>query len=220
MCNLYSLTKGQEAIRQLVNAMLDATGNMPPYPAIFPDRMAPVVQNTAGGRELTLMRWGFPKLNRPGATYNTNCRNPGSPFWKPWLKPEYRVLVPATSFCEPTDEKDPELGRKAWTWFALSDDRPLFVFAGLWRPWTGTRGTKKEPVGGEHRLYAFLTTEPNGVVKKVHTKAMPVILRTAEEMDVWLRAPVDEALQLQRPLPDDDVVIVARDQKEDPATAA
>jgi hypothetical protein len=30
MCNLYSLTKGQEAIRQLTKAMRDTTGNLPP----------------------------------------------------------------------------------------------------------------------------------------------------------------------------------------------
>jgi putative SOS response-associated peptidase YedK len=29
---------------------------------------------------------------------------------------------------------------------ALDHDRPLFAFAGLWRPWTGTRGTKAEPL--------------------------------------------------------------------------
>jgi putative SOS response-associated peptidase YedK len=44
-------------------------------------------------------------------------------------------------------------------------------------------------VEGEHRLYGFLTTEPNAVVKSVHSTAMPVIL-TGEACDVWLRAPM------------------------------
>jgi putative SOS response-associated peptidase YedK len=61
MCNLYSVTKGQQAIRELTRAMHDTTGNLPPMPAVFPDYAAPVVRNRADGeRELTLMRWGFP----------------------------------------------------------------------------------------------------------------------------------------------------------------
>ena len=44
MCNLYSLTKGQDAIRALAKAMRDTTGNMPPLPDIFPDQVAPVVR--------------------------------------------------------------------------------------------------------------------------------------------------------------------------------
>ena len=37
MCNLYSVTKGQQAIRELANPMRDTTGNLPPMPGVFPD---------------------------------------------------------------------------------------------------------------------------------------------------------------------------------------
>jgi hypothetical protein len=37
MCNLYSLTKGQAAIRDWFRARHDRMGNLPLFPGIFPD---------------------------------------------------------------------------------------------------------------------------------------------------------------------------------------
>ena len=60
MCNLYAVTKGQQAIRDLTRAMTGCTGNLPPLPGIFPDYGAPIVREGLEGRELTLARWGMP----------------------------------------------------------------------------------------------------------------------------------------------------------------
>jgi len=42
-----------------------------------------------------------------------------------------------------------------------------------------------------------------------------VILSTQDEVDMWLDAPAEIALALQRPLPDDALRIVARGSKQD-----
>jgi len=66
------------------------------------------------------------------------------------------------------------------------------------------------------RPLRVLTTEANAEVRAIHPKAMPVILMTPDEVETWMTAPPDEALKLQRPLPDGAVRIVARGVKEDP----
>ena len=80
MCNLYSLTKGQAAIRDWFRAGRDRTGNLPLFPGIFPDQMAPIVRNGANGeRELVMARWGMPGPPQFGGAPITNIRNVGKP---------------------------------------------------------------------------------------------------------------------------------------------
>ena len=148
MCNLYSMTRNRDAVRALFRVDQDRTANQPPLPAIFPDQLAPVVRVARDGqRVMEAMRWGFPPPPNLGNRPVTNVRNVASPYWRGWLKPEFRCFVPVTSFCEYTDSQP-----KVPHWFALGTDRPPFAFAGIWRPWTGIRGTKAAPEEGEHFL--------------------------------------------------------------------
>jgi len=144
----------------------------------------------------------------------TNIRNVSSAHWKRWLGPENRCLVPFTSF----SEYDTIDGKKTPVWFASDESRPLLCFAGIWTNWTSVRKVKEGETTND--IYAFLTTEPNAEVGAIHPKAMPVILTTIDEVETWMTAPPDEALKLQRPLPNGTLRIVARGVKEDPAGPA
>jgi putative SOS response-associated peptidase YedK len=215
MCNLYSMTTTQAAIRAAARAMADQTGNLPPMPGIFPDYAAPIVRNGAEGRELMLARWGMPspavalvgRKTDPGVT---NIRNTRSSHWRRWLGPDSRCLVPFTSFAEPAPQPD---GSRPPAWFAFDETRPLAFFAGIWTGWTSVRKLRE----GEttNVLFGFLTTEPNAEVGALHPKAMPVILTTRAQCDLWMAAPAAEALTLQRPLPDGSLRIVATGPKQD-----
>lgn len=133
------------------------------------------------------MQWGVPlkmKGKRPGTTVTkriTNVRNLSSPFWRSMLtKPENRCLVPFTQFAEPK----PNAGREE-VWFKVNE-APVSAFAGIWRE------------TDEGNAYAFLTCEPNPLVKPVHPKAMPVILQP-DDYGRWLAG--DEAKEFQAPFP-------------------
>ena len=230
------MTKNVDAIRQLFGGR-NSAGNVPSLPGIFPDYAAPVVRNAERNREITMMRWGMPtsqralmdatkkraqKLEAKGKQIDfkellrmepdsgvTNIRNTSSAHWKKWLGTANRCLVPFTSF----SEYDTIDGKKVPVWFAADKERPLMCFAGLWTNWTSVRKAREGEVTAD--VFGFLTTTPNSEVAKVHPKAMPVILATKDECDLWMSADWDKALRLQRPLPDGALKIVASGEKED-----
>jgi len=226
MCNLYSQTKSQDAMRQVFEAavkddeeLIDTAGNLPSMAGIYPDYAAPIIRAASNGNwQLARARWGMPtpqvflegKRTDPGVT---NIRNVASSHWKRWLGVEHRCLVPFTSFAEPDNR--PGAPRNHPVWFALGQDRPLAFFAGLHTRWTSVRKLKEGEVTAD--LFGFLTCPPNAEVAPVHPKAMPVILTKPEEWRRWLTAPVSEALRLQRPLPDGLLQIVAEGVREDAA---
>lgn len=192
--------------------MVNEAGNLEPGKT-YPDYSAPIVRNgEANKRELVRARWGMPTPPKflEGKKVDkgvTNVRNASSPHWRRWLGVESRCVVPASEFAEPDPASKKDGERTPNAWFAINEDRPLFFFAGIWTRWTSVRKLKEGEI--ETDLFAFLTTEPNAIVKPVHQKAMPVILTTADEVESWLSAPWEDAKALQRPLMDNKLMMVS-----------
>jgi putative SOS response-associated peptidase YedK len=215
------MTSNKDAIREFTRFLRTTTkaDNLGAYPDTFANDFGPIVRNTQDGRELTVARWGMPSSeeaignkNYDGGT--TNVRRTHLPHWQPWLDVSNRCVVPATSFCEPD-----QVGKTYQNiWFALDESRPLFFFAGIWTPqWTSVRKVMEGETTSD--LYAFLTTKANAEVEQFHDKAMPVILRTPEEVEHWLTLPWPEAKVMQKPLPDRTLQIVSQGMKWDPPEA-
>jgi putative SOS response-associated peptidase YedK len=169
MRNLYSMTANRSAIINLFNVADNRAAAIDPQPAIFPGNDAPVVRiSEDGDRELSLLSWGFVlnmKDRAPKRVTNVRDDKLDSRFWNASFR-ERRCLVPVTSFSEPKGKRP-----AIWHWFALSEDRQPFAFAGIWRSYNGSIRKDGDPV--EIDVFAFLTTKPNDLVATVHPSRMP-----------------------------------------------
>lgn len=164
--------------------------------AIMPGQFAPVITRSGrtGRKVIRPMHWGYPPpgdLMVPGAgptRWVTHVRNLESPFWIGNLRHrELRCLVPVTRFAVMPTTAPPKGQPKRPEWFSLPD-QPIFALAGIWRDLT------------DMPVFAFLTTEPNAILRPIKAATMPVILH-ADDHDTWLGADWKEAQELAVPFP-------------------
>jgi putative SOS response-associated peptidase YedK len=204
MCNLYSMTANREAIIRLFKVGDNRAAAVEPKRAIFPGHDAPVVRLAEDGdRELASLSWGFVlnlKDQAPKRVTNVRDDKLDSRFWNASFR-ERRCLVPVTSFSEPKGKRP-----AIWHWFALSDDRDPFAFAGIWRSYNGP--VRKDGGNVSIDTFAFLTTKPNNLVAQVHPSRMPVMLVGEAAHTQWLDGSADEAKALVRSYPADEMKIV------------
>lgn len=220
MCNLYHHSIDNQAIFKSLTAAffdLDAESRSRNYPPDYcgADQDGPVIVKSGETHTIRTMRWGFPGIPRNDGKREspiTNIRNLDSSWWKGLngdylTSADYRCLVPFDRFAE----WDKASRRNAW--FEITSEDPSF-FAGIWRPWTGERlksvegKSRRQRLEDDWSLFAFLTTEPNNIVKPIHPKAMPVILTDPHEIAEWM-AGGKKSLSLQRPLQNEQMKLIA-----------
>ena len=185
MCNLYRLSKPQEDVAHLFDAIVGKVGNA--ASDVYPGYPGLVVANG----ELRSMVWGFPLVLKgkngqplkPRPVNNARADKLDGFMWR-YSFQERRCLIPVSEFAEAEGEK----GSKTRTWFALPD-QDMFAVAGIWRD-TAEWGP----------AYSMIMTEACVHVADVHDR-MPVILRR-EDWGDWLDGPPDAAGLLCRPYPD------------------
>jgi putative SOS response-associated peptidase YedK len=177
MCVRYTLHKidaALDAISRTLDVPLETPEwAVPRYNVTLTDTM-PVVAADVGRAAVRPMRWGFIPFSergkiRPRLLANAKSETVATlPTFKKSVA-ERRCLVPANGFFEWMTSGKLKLPYL----FTLRGEEP-FAFAGIW-----------DPAAGEvPETYCILTTEPNELVAKVHTR-MPVIL-TSETMPRWI----------------------------------
>jgi putative SOS response-associated peptidase YedK len=127
-----------------------------------------VVRNTEGGRELAVMRWGMPPPPRRRRSRYQHPQHLIAALARlarrrtaAWSGQQLRRICAGAGS---------GTGKKDIVWFARSEARPLFSFAGIWTEFRGDRGTKSKPIPGPHLVYGFLTTAANAIVEPIHPR--------------------------------------------------
>ncbi|EJN61124.1 SOS response-associated peptidase [Halogranum rubrum] len=208
MCGRYTLFTPQPTLEERFDA--DAESPLEPRYNCAPGQRLPVITNDAPDTIQTL-KWGLvPSWADSESVGNKriNARAETVHEKRSFAEAyeQRRCLVLADGFYEWVKQ---ESGKQPYR-VAFTDDRP-FAMAGLWERWTPPQtqtglsdfGGGVAPDADPEPLETFtvITTEPNGLVSKLHHR-MAVVLDESEE-ETWLTGDADEVQSLLDPYPDD-----------------
>ncbi|KAI3439013.1 hypothetical protein D9Q98_001425 [Chlorella vulgaris] len=182
MCGRARCTLGAQEVLRTARASdwIDQESYQPSYNAA-PGACFPVVRSGDGGEPVVhTMRWGLvPSFTKPGEKpnffrmFNARSETVAEKASFRRLIPARRCLIPVDGFYEWVKEKD---GKQPY-YVHLSTGEPL-VFAGLWDTWQSAEGTMHS--------FTILTCDSCKRLDWLHDR-MPVVLRTPEAQQRWLR---------------------------------
>lgn len=195
MCGRFSLTVTADQLLEIFPD-LDIDLVLQPRYNIAPSQPIAVIPND-GLHSLDFYKWGLvPSWSKDVKIgyrlINARAETLGE---KPSFRGAYkyrRCLIPADGFYEWLNIEGSK--KKLPIYIQMKDKRP-FAFAGLWEEWHA-------PDGSQLRSATIITTEPNEMVAKVHTR-MPVIL-PPDAYAQWLTPEDKKPAELQhllRPYP-------------------
>ena len=156
---------------------------------IAPTTSVLALRGEDGERLGSFMRWGLiPRWAKPESAFKRPMFNARSETVaeRPTFRDSFiarRCLIPANGFFE----WQRDASGKGSPWWIHATDSGVITFAGIWSIWNGPDGTIES--------CAILTTEPNGLMKRIHDR-MPVIL-DEDWADVWLDDAADKDALLE-----------------------
>ncbi|MGC1922034.1 MAG: SOS response-associated peptidase [Acidobacteriaceae bacterium] len=171
MCGRYVRRSDKQRIAEYFRTG-ETVFDLPPDYNVAPTTFQPVIRlsATTGERKLVMMRWGLvPSWHKDPKHLGVLAINAQAeslmekPMWRRALQ-KRRCLIPADGFYE--WQKIDAKNKQPYA-FGMKSGEP-FAFAGLWERWMA-------PDGKPLDSFAIITTDPNEVAAKVHTR-MPVIV--------------------------------------------
>lgn len=190
MCGRFGLFTDLSELVELLGFELtiDAEGFEPRW-NIGPTSDVLAITDVGEGRVGSMMQWGLiPRWAKPDKAFGRPMFNARSETVaeRPMFRDSFasrRCLIPANGFFE---WRSDAAGKKT-PWWIHAVDPGVITFAGIWSAWRGPNGLVES--------CAILTTEPNGLVKRIYDR-MPVILDD-EWREIWLDDAADREALLE-----------------------